>query len=132
MGSVFEEMCRYYTLEQGIRGAFGSFITETGTWWGTELISDDDGKRFQQSADIDVVGISSVDKTAICGECKFKTEKIGKEIYETLIRRARLLSGKYIVTKYLLFSLSGFTKWFDTADQSNLKLITVEDLYNNI
>ena len=129
MGSVFEEMCRYYTLEQGIMGSFGSFITETGTWWGTELMVDEGGKKYQQSADIDVVGLSSVDKTAVCGECKFKNEKIDKEIYETLVRRSRLISGNYIVTKYLLFSLSGFSKWFDTADKSNLRLITVQDLY---
>ena len=130
MGSVFEEMCRYYTLEQGIMGTFGSFITETGTWWGTEQMTDDDGKKYQQSADIDIVGISSVDKTAVCGECKFKNEKIDKEIYETLVRRSRLLSGNYIVTKYLLFSLRGFSKWFDKADKSNLRLFTVQDLYN--
>ncbi len=129
MGSVFEEMCRYYTLEQGIMGSFGSFITETGIWWGTELMVDEGGKKYQQSADIDVVGLSSVDKTAVCGECKFKNEKIDKEIYETLVRRSRLISGNYIVTKYLLFSLSGFSKWFDDADTSNLKLITLQDLY---
>ncbi len=129
MGSVFEEMCRYYTLEQGIIGAFGSFITETGTWWGTELLTDPDGKKYQQSADIDVVGISSVDKTAVCGECKFKNEKIDKDVYETLIRRAGLISGDYRITKYLLFSLSGFSKWFEKADKTNLQLITMQDLY---
>lgn len=131
MGSVFEEMCRYYTLEQGILGMFGSFITETGSWWGVELLTDDDGKKIQQSADIDVVGLSSIDKTAVCGECKFKNEKITKEIYETLIRRSKQLSGNYIVTKYLLFSLSGFSKWFEEADKSNLILITVKDLYRS-
>jgi len=129
MGNVFEEMCRYYTLEHGIMGEFGSFVTETGTWWGSELLTDDDGKKYQQSADIDVVGISSVDKTAVCGECKFKNEKIDKEIYETLVRRSKLLSANYIVTKYLLFSLSGFSKWFDTGKNSNLLLITIQDLY---
>ena len=129
MGGVFEEMCRYYTLEQGIKGTFGSYITETGTWWGTEPMADDDGKKHQQSADIDVVGISSVDKTAVCGECKFKNEKIDKEIYETLIRRSGFLSRNYMVTKYLLFSLSGFSGWFDKADRSNLVLITIHDLY---
>jgi len=129
MGNVFEEMCRYYTLEHGIMGEFGSFVTETGTWWGSELLTDDDGKKYQQSADIDVVGISSVDKTAVCGECKFKNEKIDKEIYETLVRRSKLLSANYIVTKYLLFSLSGFSKWFDTSKNSNLLLITIQDLY---
>ncbi len=131
MGSVFEEMCRYYTLEQGIMGAFGPFITEVGTWWGAELKTDEYGKKYQQPVDIDVVGISSVDKTAVCGECKFKNEKIDKDIYETLVRRTGLLSGDHIVTNYLLFSLSGFTKWFDDADKSNLRLITLQDLYKN-
>lgn len=130
MGSVFEEMCKYYTLEQGIKGEFGSFITQTGTWWGVEQMTDEEGKRYQQSADIDVVGISSVDKKAVIGECKFKNEKIDKEIYETLIRRSKLLSGNYIVTKFLLFSLSGFTKWFDKEEGQNTVMITVDDLYS--
>ena len=129
MGSVFEEMCRYYTLEQGIQGTYGSFLTQTGTWWGVEQVIDEDGKRYSQSADIDVVGISSVDKTAVVGECKFKNEKIDKEIYETLLRRSNLLSGNYHIIRFLLFSLSGFTKWFDKADIQNTIKIRVEDLY---
>ena len=129
MGSIFEEMCRYYTLEKGIRGTYGSFLTQTGTWWGVEQIMDEDGKRHTQSADIDVVGISSVDKTAVIGECKFKNEKIDKEIYETLLRRSKLLSGNYHVIRFLLFSLSGFTKWFDKEDIQNTIKITAEDLY---
>lgn len=129
MGSVFEEMCRYYTLEQGIQGTYGSFLTQTGTWWGVEQVIDEDGKRYSQSADIDVVGISSVDKTAVVGECKFKNEKIDKEIYETLLRRSKLLSGNYHIIRFLLFSLSGFTKWFDKAEIQNTIKIRVEDLY---
>ena len=129
MGSVFEEMCRYYTLEQGIKGAYGSFLTQTGTWWGVEQMTDKEGKRYTQPADIDVVGISSVDKTAVIGECKFKNEKIDKEIYETLLRRSKLLSGNYHVTKFLLFSLKGFTTWFDKENGQNIVKITVEDLY---
>ena len=129
MGSVFEEMCRYYTLEQGIQGAFGSFLTKTGTWWGVEQLQDAEGKWYQQATDIDVVGISTIDKTAVIGECKFKNEKIDKGIYETLIGRARLISGKYNITKYLLFSLSGFTDWFNDIDKTNLVLITVDDMY---
>ena len=130
MGSVFEEMCRYYTLEHGIQGAFGSFITEVGTWWGVEQLRDDTGKWYQQATDIDVVGLSTVDNTAVIGECKFKNEKIDRGVYETLLGRARLIAGKYNVTKYLLFSLSGFTDWFDTQDKTNIVLITVEDMYH--
>ena len=129
MGSVFEDMCRYYTLEQGIQGAFGSFLTETGTWWGVEQLQDDNGKWYQQATDIDVVGLSTVDNTAVIGECKFKNEKIDKSIYEKLIGRSRLISGKYNVTKYILFSLGGFTEWFDTIDKTNLALITIDDMY---
>ena len=129
MGSVFEEMCRYYTLEQGTQGAYGSFLTQTGTWWGVEQIVDEDGKRHTQSADIDVVGLSSIDRTAVVGECKFKNEKIDKEIYDTLLRRSRLLSGNYRVIRFLLFSLSGFTKWFDDQDDQNIVKVTVEDMY---
>ncbi len=129
MGSVFEEMSRYYTLEKGIQGDFGSFITETGTWWGIEQLQDDEGKWYQQSTDIDVVGISTIDKTAVIGECKFKNVKIDKGIYETLIRRSRLISGKYNITKYLLFSLGGFSDWFNSVDKTNLVLITIDDMY---
>ncbi len=129
MGSVFEEMCRYYTLEKGIQGDLGSFITETGTWWGVEQLQDDEGKWYQQATDIDVVGISTIDKTAVIGECKFKNLKIDKGTYETLIRRSRLISGKYSITKYLLFSLGGFSDWFKSIDKTNLVLITVDDMY---
>ncbi len=132
MGSVFEEMCRFYTLEQGIQGKFGSFITETGTWWGVEQITDAEGKKCQQAADIDVVGVSTIDKTAVVGECKFKNEKIDKEILETLQRRSMLLSGNYTVTRFLLFSLSGFTKWFDEAHVPDTVMITLDDLYTGI
>ena len=129
MGSVFEDMCRYYVLDQGVKGKFDTFITETGTWWGVEQIVDEEGKRYQQAADIDVVGISSVDKKAVIGECKFKNSKIDKDVYETLIRRSKLISGNYSVTKYLLFSLGGFTRWFEEADIPETLLISVDDLY---
>ena len=129
MGSVFEIMCRYYTLEQGICGKFGNFITRAGSWWGAETLEMEDGRKYQQSTDIDVVAVSDIDKTAVVGECKFKNEKIGKEIYETLLRRSRLVSGKYRIIKYLLFSLSGYTSWFDEIKDDHLLKLTLEDLY---
>ena len=130
MGSIFEVMCRYYTLEQGVIGRFNTFITSTGLWWGTEQLKDEEGKRFNRSADIDVVGISDVDKTAVVGECKCKNEKIDKGVYESLKRRSGLISGKYKVVKYLLFSLSGFTDWFDDLESDDTLLLTIDDLYS--
>ncbi len=129
MGSVFEEMCRRYTLEQGIQGRFGSLITETGTWWGVERLQDEKGAWYQQTADIDVVGISTIANTAVIGECKFKNEKIDKTVYEKLVARSKLISGKYNITKYLLFSLSGFTEWFNSTDGLNVMTITLNEMY---
>ena len=129
MGSVFEDMCRHYTLEMGVRNEFDSFITNVGTWWGVETVIDDKGERKGQSTDIDVVGISEIDKTAVVGECKFKNEKIDKPIYETIQRRANLISGKYRVKTILLFSLSGYTDWVIENRGADTKLITLEELY---
>lgn len=129
MGAVFEEMCRYYTLKQGIIGEYGCFVTSVGTWWGVETIIGEDGDRKNQSADIDVVALSEPDKQAIIGECKFKNEKIDKGIYETLIRRGSLISGKYRISKYLLFSLSGYTDWFQSLADENVLLLTLDSLY---
>lgn len=129
MGSVFEEMCRYYTLKEGICGAFGNTLTEVGTWWGTEILLRG-SEKVQQSADIDVVGISELDKTAVLGECKFKKEKIDKNVYDTLLRRSAVISGKYRIIRFLFFSLSGYTSWFDSIQNNGVVLLTLDDLYH--
>ncbi len=129
MGSVFEEMSRYFTFEQGIQGRFDSFITQTGSWWGVETINNQAGKKYTQSADIDVVAISDIDKIALVGECKFKNEKIGREVYETLLRRSGVIAGKYHVKKLLFFSLSGYTEWFKELKNEAVVLFTLKDMY---
>lgn len=42
-------------------------MTNVGVWWGTEQIENSKVERIQQSADIDIVGISEIDKTAVIG-----------------------------------------------------------------
>ncbi len=128
MGSVFEDMCRYYTLEQGIQGAFDNFITNVGTWWGTETLYSASGK-YQQSADIDVVGISEIDKTVVLGECKFKNEKTDKGAYDILLRRSASINAKYHIIKYLFFSLGGYTEWVQSVNNDAVVLLTLDDLY---
>ena len=129
MGAVFEDMCRYYTLKQGITGEYGCFLTSVGSWWGTENITDENGNIRAQSADIDVVAISDIDKKAVIGECKFKNEKIDKGIYETLTRRGKLIASKYKVSKYIFFSLSGYTDWFKDLKDEDVLLLTLDSLY---
>ena len=129
MGPVFENMCRYYTLKHGIQNEFGSFITNVGSWWGSELIVNEYNEKKVQSADIDVVGISPLDKSFIVGECKFKNEKVDKNVYLTLVRRAKLIKTNYKLTKYILFSLSGFTNYFTEKNDNDLILISLDMMY---
>ena len=68
-------------------------------------------------------------KKAVIGECKFKNEKIDKGIYETLIRRGKLINAKYKVSKYLFFSLSGYTDWFEELADEDVLLLTLDSLY---
>ena len=128
MGPIFENMCQYYTLKQGINGKFGCFITSVGTWWGQEKIKDQYGNVKMQATDIDVVAISSLDKKAIVGECKFSNEKIDMNIYETLVQRSNLITD-YKISKYILFSLSGYTEWFNTLKDEDVILLTLDSLY---
>ena len=96
---------------------------------GVENIADKNGNIRAQSADIDVVALSDIDKRAVIGECKFKNEKIDKGIYETLIRRGSLITAKYKISKYIFFSLSGYTDWFETLSDENVLLLTLDSLY---
>lgn len=132
MGPVFEGMCRNYTLKKGICGKFDCFISSVGTWWGGESIKNNEGKILTQSADIDVVGIAERDKKAVVGECKFKNEKIDRSVYDTLVRRSGLIDSKYKIVKYILFSLSGYTDWFNSMEDQDVLLLTLDSLYTLI
>ncbi len=132
MSYVFEDMCRYYTLKAGVNGTFGTFITSVGNWWGNEVLTDSTGKKYQQTADIDVVGISDIDKTFVVGECKFRNENADKNVYDTLVRRSNIITSRYSLKKLLIFSLGGFTKWFDECDDERLMLIGLKDMYEEV
>ncbi len=123
MGSVFEKMCRQYTLEAGISGAFACTVTRIGTWWGTN-------PERREETDIDVVGLDKARREAVIGECKFRHETTDRKVYEALKERHALLHEGYRVVQYLLFSASGFSDWLvREAESGPLKLIRLEDLY---
>ena len=122
MGSVFEKICRQYTLSAGIMGDFACMVTRVGTWWGTN--------RDRTQTDIDVVGIDEVAKKAVLGECKFTNEPIDKDVYDTLFERKGLIDSRYSEVQFLFFSLSGFSKWMqEESDKEQVKLISVEEMY---
>lgn len=124
MGSVFEQMCRYYTLLQGLDGNLHCDVTMTGTWWGND--------HNHNQTDIDVVGLDMGAKQAVLGECKFKNEEIDKSVYDALVLRKGLIDHSFSEVQFLFFSLSGFSKWMldkEKEDGDRIKLITLKEMY---
>ena len=122
MGGIFEEMCRQYTLTQGLDGKLNCLVTNVGSWWGSG--------QDHKPTDIDVVGIDDVSKKAVIGECKFRNEVIDKEVYDALMNRRGLIDRHYEEAEYLFFSLSGFSKWvMENVQSDSVRLLTLKDLY---
>ena len=123
MGEIFEKMCRHYLLLNSFSSNMVCPIMEVGKWNGTN-------QRKKEQTDIDVVGLNTVDKKAILGECKFKNSSVDKATLDALQDRAGLIDKKYEIVAYYLFSLSGFTSWLIVnAARHNTKLITLKDMY---
>lgn len=123
MGSVFEQICKHYTLICGITGELDCFVTTVGRWWGTHP-----GKRV--TTDIDIVGLDKTAKKAVLGECKYRKEPIDRKVYEELLEKDGLISKEYETVQYLLFSKSGFTEWVkEHSDKNRVRLIDLKELY---
>ena len=123
MGGVFEDMCRYYTMYMGASGALSCQITKVGKWWGTNP-----AKR--EETDIDVVGLDSINKQAVIGECKFKNELLDKNVFDQLKERRQLIDKRYTVVQYLLFSKSGFSDWIlQHAEQEAIHTVDLQQMY---
>ena len=123
MSDVFEDMCREYTLSLGLNGQLPCFVTRVGKWWGTNPTK-------KEETDIDVVGLDTVKKLAVLGECKFKNEILDKKVFEQLQARNGLIDHQYRVVQYLLFSKSGFSDWILEHQKSeSMQAITLAQMY---
>lgn len=123
MGSVFEDMCKYYTLISGVEGKLNCFATTVGKWWGTH-------PKRRETTDIDVVGLDKSSKKAVLGECKYRNVPIDKKNYEDLLEKNGLIAKEYTVVQYILFSKSGFTEWVaEHCERDGVKLVELGDMY---
>ena len=121
MGGIFEIMCRDYAFCSGMEGTLGITPVRIGKWRGSDPLR-------KCPADIDVVAVDDKEKTAVIGECKFRNAPFGKEEYETLCDRTRLVSP-YRVVNYIIFSLSGVTGWVLENKNMMTEIVTIEDMY---
>ena len=122
MGSIFEEMCRYYLQQISVQGKLDFTITKIGRWWGTN-------PKLKQEEEIDIVGVNPFTKCVLLGECKYQNQGIHLETAKKLMDRG-LLIAEYPNKSYVLCSKTQFTEEVKRlARENKILLVTLTDLY---
>lgn len=119
MGGVFEEICRQYLWRLLLDGKCAVNFTDLGRWWGTN-------PRTHRQEEIDIMGTDK--NTALFGECKWKNEKIDRNVLEVLVGRSNLFH--FDKKHFYLFSKSGFTKacMDEATEMGNVTLVAFADM----
>lgn len=120
MGKIFEDICKQYLWKQLLTNKCPVEFTSLGRWWGNEPIE-------KCQTEIDIMGEQDKN-TALFAECKWTNEKVNQSVLETLVKRSKLFSYKYI--HLYLFSKSGFTQGcIDQANKmGNVTLVSYTDI----
>lgn len=120
MGLIFEKMCQEYLLRYARE--LPILLSDVGQWWGTD-------PKTRKEVQIDIVGASLEGNEYLIGSCKYKNEKIGVDELKLLRQYASAFrkNGKFY---YYIFSKGGFTQpLLDLAEQGEVTLLTLEDIY---
>ncbi|MDE7132440.1 MAG: ATP-binding protein [Lachnospiraceae bacterium] len=111
MGAIFERICQQYLFLPEIYSSLPFVIGEVGRWWGTNA-------REKRQEEIDLMAVT--EKQALFGECKWKNEKIGRQVVERLFERGELFH--YPEKYYYLFSKAGFQEEARLFAQKNKRI----------
>ena len=95
---TWEELCREWTLRASGRGQLDIPIDHVGSAWTSR-------------AQVDVVGINTMEKTIVLGECKWSTKTLGKNVLQDLVNKTDQIvpqRGQWRVL-YMGFARQGWT-----------------------
>jgi uncharacterized protein len=95
---IYEDICREKLANLNEDGKLPFSFNRIGSWW-------------DKSTEIDLLAYDSFGQDICFGECKFKTSKIGVEVFHSLFEKAKAVDWKKEERKewYVLFSIAGFT-----------------------
>ena len=119
MGLVFERMCQDYIMYHDNK--LPIYLGSVGQWWGGH-------PKTHKQAQIDVVVTAADGNSGIVGSCKFKSAKIGENEL-LLLQDYGEAMGNFKPRYYYLFSKSGYTDTLKKGAEENVRLITLEDMY---
>lgn len=96
---TWEELCREWVLRASASGEAPFFADQVGSVW-------------TKKAQVDVVGINSMEKTLILGGCKWSPQAIGQQVLTDLVQKTdEVISGQgQWQVYYLGFARAGWTE----------------------
>ncbi len=96
--NTWEELCREWLLRAGATGAFPMLVDQVGSVW-------------TRSAQVDVAGINSMEKSLALAECKWGAEPQGRSVLTGLVdKTAEVMPGQgQWQVHYLGFARAGWT-----------------------
>ena len=120
IGKRFEDICKAYLKQQFYLGKMPFYPQEIGRWWGNNPI-------LKKQEAIDILALD--DENAIICECKYTNEKFDLKQLKDLEQSALCINKEN--KSFIIFSKSGVTTKVEELiiDDSNYKVLTIEDLY---
>ena len=120
IGKRFEDICKAYLKQQFYLGKMPFYPQEIGRWWGNTPI-------LKKQEEIDILALD--DENAIICECKYTNEKFDLKQLKDLEQSALCINKEN--KSFIIFSKSGVTTKVEELiiDDSNYKVLTIEDLY---
>ena len=88
------------------------------------------GKWWNNSEEIDIVGIDSTGRDIIFGECKYTNKKMDIDILYKLEEKAKLVDWNKESRNetYILFSINGYTEKLKKIANARNDIILAEDI----
>jgi AAA+ ATPase superfamily predicted ATPase len=106
VSKTYEDICVDYVLNH-------EEVLKCGRWW-------------NKNEEIDVVGVA--EDFLIVGECKFSNKKVGIDILEKLKEKSKHIELELPISKYILFSKSGFTEDLIALSNENTQIVLIENI----
>lgn len=115
---VYEDLCREKMWEFASGNLLTTRFDRLGRYWGPVC------------GEVDVLGLDTVKRQMIIGECKYTVSEKGLGILHTLEEKAKALEAKtgYKCRQYVIFSTAGFSKGLLDEAKRNKQIILVDVL----
>lgn len=96
--NTWEELCREWLLRASARQAMPMLVDQVGSAW-------------TRAAQVDVVGVNSMEKTLVLGECKWSPDPSGRSVLTELVKKTAEIvpSQGHWQIYYLGFARAGWT-----------------------